>query len=203
MVKILDGPACADGYVWWFVRSLSGLGGWTAEGDSSSDWITLPLDAFLYDTADQNSASTIVLENEVKYRVILAGTYSLWIPGQWTDKGVCIWGKYDPSPLILSVGRPNGRVGLDAFAVYGRPFYRSDCADPNLVPAEERISRIMISLDGGADYAILKPVEAAYRQNHTYLYTVSGEGFPLNIRLDDAVLGDNYGQLLIMIERIK
>ncbi|GAP13094.1 hypothetical protein LARV_00836 [Longilinea arvoryzae] len=203
MVQVLDGPECADGYVWWFVHSLSGLQGWTAEGDSTGDWIVRPLDGFLYDTTDESSTSTIILEQEEKYRIILAGTYSLWIPSQWTDPGVCIWGKSDPSPMILSRGKPNGRVGLDPFVVYARPFYRNDCQDPNLVPAEERISRIAISLDGGVDYSIPRPVEAVYRTNHTYVYTVTGEGYPLKIRLDDPVLNDNYGQIFVMIERIK
>jgi len=37
---ILDGPACANGWVWWKVRSKeSGLEGWTAEGDSTNYWL--------------------------------------------------------------------------------------------------------------------------------------------------------------------
>lgn len=39
-VEILDGPACADGWVWWQVRSLgTGLTGWTAEGDENNRWL--------------------------------------------------------------------------------------------------------------------------------------------------------------------
>ncbi len=29
---VIDGPQCADGFVWWNVRSESGTSGWTAEG---------------------------------------------------------------------------------------------------------------------------------------------------------------------------
>ncbi|MHB0965114.1 MAG: SH3 domain-containing protein [Bellilinea sp.] len=37
---VLDGPACANGWVWWKVRSNeTGLEGWTAEGDSSNYWL--------------------------------------------------------------------------------------------------------------------------------------------------------------------
>jgi hypothetical protein len=203
IVKILAGPACADGYVWWLVRSLGGLEGWTAEGDAASDWIVLPIDAFTYDTVSQSAGSAVTLNLREKYRIILAGTYSLWISTQWTDLYVCIWGKSEPAPFLPSPGKVNGRVGLDPSVVFARPFYRDDCQDPNLVPAAERVSRIMISLDGGVDYAILSPQESGYRENHTYVYPVTGEGFPIRVRLDDAVMDDNYGQIFVMIEKVK
>ena len=38
-VLVVDGPTCADGYTWWFVRSLDGLEGWTVEGDSAGYWL--------------------------------------------------------------------------------------------------------------------------------------------------------------------
>jgi hypothetical protein len=39
-VKILDGPECADNWVWWKVRVLnSGLEGWTSEGDKDAYWL--------------------------------------------------------------------------------------------------------------------------------------------------------------------
>jgi hypothetical protein len=40
MVEILDGPACANQWVWWKVQSLeSDLTGWTVEGDASAYWL--------------------------------------------------------------------------------------------------------------------------------------------------------------------
>ncbi|MHB0924105.1 MAG: SH3 domain-containing protein [Bellilinea sp.] len=37
---ILEGPRCANNWVWWKVRSnTSGLEGWTAEGDADSYWL--------------------------------------------------------------------------------------------------------------------------------------------------------------------
>ena len=42
-VLVLDGPRCADGYTWWFVRSLDGLEGWTAEGDAEGYWLVEPI----------------------------------------------------------------------------------------------------------------------------------------------------------------
>lgn len=40
-VLLLDGPECAEGYVWWYVIDLtSGIPGWTAEGDANKYWLT-------------------------------------------------------------------------------------------------------------------------------------------------------------------
>ncbi len=41
--QILEGPACANNWVWWRVRSNSGLTGWTAEGDGTERWL-IPLE---------------------------------------------------------------------------------------------------------------------------------------------------------------
>jgi hypothetical protein len=42
-VTVIDGPACADRWVWWVVRSnKTGLTGWTAEGDFDNYWL-IPL----------------------------------------------------------------------------------------------------------------------------------------------------------------
>ncbi len=39
-VLILDGPECANGWVWWKVQSLeTGLTGWTSEGDLQAYWL--------------------------------------------------------------------------------------------------------------------------------------------------------------------
>ncbi len=42
-VQVLEGPACADGYAWWHVRSLAGLEGWTVEGDTAGYWLVDPI----------------------------------------------------------------------------------------------------------------------------------------------------------------
>lgn len=40
LMKILEGPVCSNGWVWWKVQSYtSGDIGWTAEGDSASYWL--------------------------------------------------------------------------------------------------------------------------------------------------------------------
>jgi hypothetical protein len=40
---IVDGPQCANGYAWWHVRSLDGLEGWAAEGDTAAYWLIEPI----------------------------------------------------------------------------------------------------------------------------------------------------------------
>jgi hypothetical protein len=45
-VLVVDGPTCADGYTWWFVRSLEGLEGWTVEGDNEGYWLVDPIYAW-------------------------------------------------------------------------------------------------------------------------------------------------------------
>jgi hypothetical protein len=36
---ILDGPHCADNWIWWYVRAPDGQKGWTAEGDRGERWL--------------------------------------------------------------------------------------------------------------------------------------------------------------------
>jgi len=38
-VTVLDGPACADGYVWWQVQWANVFTGWTAEADPTGYWL--------------------------------------------------------------------------------------------------------------------------------------------------------------------
>jgi len=61
---------------------------------------------------------------------------------------------------------------------------------------------MMFGLDGGNYYSIPVPTVAEYREDHTYTYEVIGQGYPLKVRLDDAPLDDNYGQIFVIIEKI-
>ncbi|MDD1777668.1 MAG: SH3 domain-containing protein [Candidatus Helarchaeota archaeon] len=45
-VLVVDGPRCSDGYTWWFVRNLTGLEGWTVEGDAAGYWLVDPISAW-------------------------------------------------------------------------------------------------------------------------------------------------------------
>ena len=114
---IVEGPRYADDYIWYFVRSLDGLEGWTVQGDPARNWLNQSLDAFFYDSDEQSSASKIVLEKGGKYQVTMSGTFSYWVKQQWTDPGVCIRGKVELRAMYPSPMKTNGPVGAD-------PFYR-------------------------------------------------------------------------------
>jgi hypothetical protein len=47
-VLVVNGPRCADGYTWWFVRSLDGLEGWTVEGDAAGYWLVEPISVWYH-----------------------------------------------------------------------------------------------------------------------------------------------------------
>lgn len=38
-LTILDGPECADGWLWWFVQGDNGARGWTSEGQAGQYWL--------------------------------------------------------------------------------------------------------------------------------------------------------------------
>lgn len=38
-MDILDGPECSNDWIWWWVRSETGVRGWTAEGDENDYWL--------------------------------------------------------------------------------------------------------------------------------------------------------------------
>ncbi len=65
------------------------------------------------------------------------------------------------------------------------------------------VSPIMLSTDSGNNFCILVPLAASYREDHIYIYEMIGQGYPLYVRLDDAPLNDNYGQIFIAIENTK
>ena len=110
IVSIADGPRCVDNLTWWFVQNLTGLEGWAVEDDAKAGWLLQPLEAFFYDTADQSATSNVVLKSRQKYWIIMSGTYSLWVPQQWTDQGVCIRGDSELHPMFPSIEKTNGRV---------------------------------------------------------------------------------------------
>jgi hypothetical protein len=201
IVRIMDGPQCADGYAWWSMQNLAGLKGWTAEGDAKAYWLLHPLDAFFYDTASQSSTSKVVLNGDKKYQIVMSGTFSIWGPEQWTAQGVCIVGKSELLPMYPSPLRLNGQVGVNPFYLFARPFY-GDCENRTL-DSSQTTTAMMFSLDGGKNYSNPIPLIAKYREDHTYIYEITGQGYPLKVKLDDPVLDDNYGVILILIEETK
>jgi hypothetical protein len=161
------------------------------------------LDAFLYDTIDLATTSKVVLNRGEKYWIIMSGTYSLWDPDFWYTQGVC-YGKTESRPMFPSPKRVNGQVGADPFRRFAIPYYPGTCENGKLGIPGGITSQMMFSLDGGENYSIAIPTIAQYREDHTYLYEVTGQGHPLMIKLSDDInfYEDNTGQILIIIEQI-
>ncbi|HVP22018.1 MAG TPA: SH3 domain-containing protein [Anaerolineaceae bacterium] len=39
LVDVIEGPGCANGWVWWKIQTANGQSGWTAEGDGKDYWL--------------------------------------------------------------------------------------------------------------------------------------------------------------------
>jgi len=61
-------------------------------------------------------------------------------------------------------------------------------------------AHFQISLDGGASFAHLEPLNGAYSPSHSYEYVVVGTGEPAAFRIVDQPTGDNYGVLTAITE---
>lgn len=159
------------------------------------------LDAFFFDTFDKASTSKVVLERDQQYWVILSGTYSHWFSEQWSKYGVC-WGTAEPLPMFPSPNRKNGQVGADPYYRFAHPNRVGDCENGKTQGTPGPLNEVLISLDGGAHFAAFIPTIQQYREDHTYIYAVKGQGDQLIIRHGDSYLDDNYGQIFIVIEEI-
>ncbi len=62
LIKILDGPVCADGYIWWKVESplISAKTVWTAEGDGKAYYLTTN---HLLLSTETTLTSAVIVEN--------------------------------------------------------------------------------------------------------------------------------------------
>jgi hypothetical protein len=61
-IVLLQGPACAEGWVWWKVTSISsGQSGWTSEGDEENYWL-VPLQPESEDQGSEQSPTTLTAE---------------------------------------------------------------------------------------------------------------------------------------------
>lgn len=65
--EVMDGPLCADGYVWWQVQYLD-IRGWTVEGDGDVYWI-VP-----YEQPDPLPVA-VISDDETSYTVNYAGIH--------------------------------------------------------------------------------------------------------------------------------
>ena len=58
-----------------------------------------------------------------------------------------------------------------------------------------------VSLDDGETFYNPDPVDKEYRRDHSYEYSIEGQGFQLIVKLDDSTLNDNYGQIQVSISQ--
>ena len=86
-VLVVDGPRCANGYTWWYVRSPDGLEGWAAEGDAAGYWLVrttvtpTPIPLTLSIRARIDGLSRLIIqENTVHWFHVSAAAPGRWIP---------------------------------------------------------------------------------------------------------------------------
>ncbi len=63
---IIDGPICADGYLWWFVESRqNGLRGWTVSGRKSERWmLPCPIESVACAQTVTSTTTSVAADNE-------------------------------------------------------------------------------------------------------------------------------------------
>lgn len=134
------------------------------------------------------------------FGLIVTGTMSVWPGGQWAVvcKGHPLAAPLYPSAGFPPDGRINGPVGLDAAFMFAAPANTSYCSygtDPPIAS----LTPFIVSLDGGSTWLQLKPDPPEYNPRHVYAYQVQGQGFPMEVRVQDFNLADNYGMFLLEI----
>ena len=141
------------------------------------------------------TATGPVLEAGRTYTITIAGTYSIW--GFEWDSGSC-QGVSEAEPMFPSPGSENGVVGIDAEFYFAVPNGSALCWEE--IP--RGTGAVDFSLDGGATFDHPDPVvpPAAPRADHTYVYEVVGEGYPIQFEREDSPSSDNYGVLKITVE---
>jgi hypothetical protein len=71
--KVIDGPRCNQGMVWWYV-DYQGIVGWTAEGDADNAWLAPPFAAFSPITPDNAAQVTAAITTHKPLNNVLQST---------------------------------------------------------------------------------------------------------------------------------
>ncbi|MGC1379307.1 MAG: G5 domain-containing protein, partial [Anaerolineales bacterium] len=128
-VEILDGPQCADNWVWWKARALkTNLVGWTSEGDVSGYWLIPCL-------SDTTSASC-------RAALALRATPSPSATG---------------APVSIQTATPTptegplGEFQLDLDAIAAIDYARADWQDTGYALQHRRLSGCALVHGGGTD----------------------------------------------------
>ncbi|MFN2467071.1 MAG: hypothetical protein ABR521_02915 [Gaiellaceae bacterium] len=134
------------------------------------------------------TASSGVLASGAPYTVGVHGTFSRYSPA-WTQGGTC--GAPEIAPIYPSPGVANGPVGFDSDRAFAEP---QSCSGTY----PKHASTIEFSLDGGSSWSHVEPV-AAGDEAHEWIYSLTGQGSALRIRMTDCIVcfDDNYGMFRV------
>ena len=158
----------------------------------------IPISSYL-DTAAGAIRSQIVLDKDKSYTVAISGTWSTWDATWWS--AVCK-GTPEALPQKSTPNRTNGNVGLDAAFIFARPKRSSYCGQNEILPAPlSPLIQIAVSLDNGGSWQTLESTNLTYNTQHVYHYTIVGQGFPAQFRVQEKTPEDNYGILTVEIEK--
>jgi hypothetical protein len=133
IVKILEGPVCEDGLVFWKVEnnSIPGGVGWTAEGDGSEYW----LEPYTYipDSAQLSA-----------YGV------SFSVPGSWSNNpdaeivpsgsdGLCSWPKYTKITLTTYPAQSDWKPTIYVYATDDKPDWYPVCSGVPMLKVHQQV----------------------------------------------------------------
>ncbi|MCH2232371.1 MAG: gliding motility-associated C-terminal domain-containing protein [Crocinitomicaceae bacterium] len=151
---------------------------------------------FSFDTYNTNDNlveeifSSDPIDSGVTYCMQITGTYSIWSPSYWTNP--C--GIIETSPIYQSpLGNMTGNVGFDFEYKFSYP-NSSTCAGETFPAPATPFPRMEITLDNGVSW--FHPITSTpFNANHSYLYEIIGQGYPIGIRQNSPLNSDDYGVL--------
>lgn len=176
-----------------------------AIGEPKGFMMTL-IESFFYDFYYTSASSTATLLQGQNYTITITGTFSYWAPsvwGEWTGNGTTntCEGKPEQQPMFPSPGRENGPTSNDAGYFYAYPIYTWQ-GEYTCKTGAQRLGRsyvVEMSLDGGRSFRYIAPVDSGYNQSHAYQYRLVGQGYALEVKIEDVFYTDNNGMLKIEI----
>ena len=169
---------------------------WFPEVDDApfpvNEVVGITSETVFYDTVNANTplVMSTTLATGTEYVVIIEGTYTVW-------NSVLGTGTPEANAQVPGAagGRVSTEVGLDADTAFAVKTGGGQSLGHS--------SLVQLSLDGGGTYTHVEPVGGPYATpltGHLYRYNLTGQGFPLRIRILDINPPDNYGKLRITLQ---
>ncbi len=152
------------------------------------------LDEFWFNTRYTDIVtSSITLEKNKEYRIVIRGSYSAWSAWEWESgwEGIL----QEELPIYPDDAVDNSYAAVDVCYVYACPAWRH--CNINNFPSRER--KFKYSIDNGISWLEIGDLCPQFSKTHTYSFFFKGEGFPIKFKLIDCPNSDNYGLLKIEI----